>query len=65
VRCEPSDAEPDVVLGAAELGAVLLGDTRPSTLVRSGRLHATTAGVAERADLLFSAERLPYAFTWF
>jgi predicted acetyltransferase len=65
VQCERSDGEPDLVLGAADLGSVLLGDTRTSTLVRAGRVHARTARAAERADLLFTAERLPYAFTWF
>jgi len=63
-RCERSTAEPDVVLDAADLGAVVLGGTRPSTLARAGRLHADPA-VLGRADAMFVADRDPWSATWF
>ena len=52
------------MLDAADLGAVVLGGTRPSTLARAGRLHADPA-VLGRADAMFVADRDPWASTWF
>jgi predicted acetyltransferase len=64
-KCLRTDAEPDVVLDAARLGAIVLGGVRPSVLARAGRLHATDANALARADAMFGADRDPYASTWF
>lgn len=64
-RCRASTAEPDLVLDAATLGMLILGGTRPSTLVRAGRIHAGDPAVVRLADAMFTAEREPRALTWF
>jgi predicted acetyltransferase len=64
-RCTRTAAAPDLVLDAAELGAVLLGGVRPSVLARAGRLRATDGGALARADAMFATDRDPYASTWF
>ena len=64
-RCARTDADPDLVLDAAELGAVVLGGVRPSTLARAGRLHAADPAALARADAMFATDRDPYAATWF
>jgi len=64
-KCLPATAEPDLVLEAAELGAIVLGGVRPSVLARAGRLHAAGPDALRRADAMFATEREPYARTWF
>jgi predicted acetyltransferase len=64
-QCRRTDAVPDLVLDAAELGAVVLGGVRPSTLARAGRLSAVDPAALARADLMFTTDREPYAATWF
>ena len=64
-QCGRTDAEPDLVLDAAELGAVVLGGVRPSTLARAGRLEAADPAALARADTMFAADREPHAATWF
>jgi len=63
--CRATTNEADLVLGADTLGMVILGGTRPSTLVRAGRIHATDPERVRVADALFAAERDPRALTWF
>jgi predicted acetyltransferase len=63
--CSRASAAPDLVLDAAELGAVLLGGVKPSVLARAGRLRATADGALARADAMFATDREPYASTWF
>ena len=63
--CRRSDAEADLVLDAAELGAIVLGGVRPSVLARAGRLRCSDPAVLARADAMFVADRDPYAATWF
>jgi len=63
--CKRTDAEPDLVLDAAELGAIVLGGVRPSVLARAGRLTAADPGALFLADAMFAADRDPYASTWF
>ncbi len=63
--CKPVDASPDVRLGAAALGSILLGGHRPSTLARAGLIHELTPGALRRADAFFAAERLPNNTTHF
>jgi predicted acetyltransferase len=63
--CDRSDREPDLVLDAAALGAIVLGGVRPSVLARAGRLRASDPGALTRADAMFATDRDPYASTWF
>lgn len=64
-KCLRSDAEPDLVLDASRLGAIVLGGVRPSVLVRAGRLQVRDPNVLARADAMLGADRDPYASTWF
>jgi len=57
-RCRRTDAEPDITLSAADLGAVYLGGTRLATLQRAGRVEGDGNAI-RRADALFSWEPLP------
>jgi predicted acetyltransferase len=63
--CTRTAEEPDLVLGVGDLGAVSLGDTRPSELVRAGRIEARTDGAAAAADRAFTTDRAPFLLTWF
>ncbi len=58
-RCRRSDAEPEMVLDAADLGAAYLGGARLRTLERAGRVRADEETLA-RADSLFSWDPLPW-----
>ncbi|MCK2239257.1 MULTISPECIES: GNAT family N-acetyltransferase [unclassified Crossiella] len=64
-ECVPTDREPDLSLDVRDLGAVYLGGTAPSTLVRAGHIRAHRPGAAALADLLFRAERTPHCLHWF
>ena len=48
-----------------ELGAILLGGVRPSTLGRAGRSAEHSRGSLAIADRLFAAEREPLLSIWF
>ena len=61
----PGSAVPDVVLDAAELGAISLGAFRPSQLARAGRIVAANPAAIDRADAMFRTVREPNASTWF
>ncbi|MER7582185.1 GNAT family N-acetyltransferase [Kitasatospora sp. NPDC097691] len=63
--CVPTDREPDLSLDVRDLGAVYLGGTAPSTLVRAGHIRAHRPDAAARADALFRAERPPHCLHWF
>ncbi|MFI2608361.1 GNAT family N-acetyltransferase [Kitasatospora sp. NPDC018619] len=63
--CVPTDREPDLSLDIRDLGAVYLGGTAPSTLVRAGHVRAHRPGAAALADTLFRAERAPHCLHWF
>jgi predicted acetyltransferase len=63
--CARTDREPDLTLDADALGAILLGGFAPTVLVRADRIRVRDDGVAQRADAMFRAERLPFGFTWF
>jgi predicted acetyltransferase len=64
--CRPeATARPDLSLGVAELGPVLLGDARWGELVRAGRVVECVDGAADRADRLFRTERSPWCGTRF
>jgi predicted acetyltransferase len=60
-QCRRSDAQPDLRLDVADLGATFLGATRFARLVRAGRAEEITPGAAGRADLLFFTEPAPWS----
>ncbi|WP_164863473.1 GNAT family N-acetyltransferase [Agromyces sp. LHK192] len=74
-RVESSDASPaasrrglraaggGIRLSVNELGAILLGDVRPSTLARAGRV--VDAGAVELADRMFATSKAPQLSIWF
>lgn len=64
-ECTRTTAEPDLVLGVDDLGAISLGDVRPSLLARAGRVQARTDAALAAADRTFSTERAPFLLTWF
>ena len=57
---ERSDAEPDLVLGIAALGALYLGGRSPTRLARAGLIVERSSGAARRAELMLANERQPY-----
>ena len=52
-HCEITDAEPDLVLGAAELGALFLGGASAWSLTRAQRIAEASPKALERADAMF------------
>lgn len=64
-QCAPTRADPDLVLGVEDLGAIALGGLAPSVLARAGRIDAADRRTLLLADRLFAAERLPHCATWF
>ncbi|MCI2239074.1 GNAT family N-acetyltransferase [Kineococcus sp. TRM81007] len=56
--------EPDVVLGAAELGALLLGGVSAVALAAAGRVAGSPAAVQQLQSLL-ATPRAPWCPTWF
>ena len=63
--CRRSDAEPDLVVGVADLGALLLGGVSWSTLRGAGLVYERTLGAVTRADGMFRPDRAPYCSTDF
>ena len=63
--CRRSDAEPDLVVGVADLGSLVLGGVSWSTLWRAGLVDERTPGSATRADGMFRPDRTPYCSTDF
>jgi predicted acetyltransferase len=63
--CVPTDRNPDLSLDVRDLGAVYLGGTAPSTLVRAGHIQVHRPGAATLADSLFRADRSPHCLHWF
>ncbi len=59
-ECRATDAEPDLRLGAAELGAAYLGGVRFSTLARAGRVVEERPGALATADALFRWDPQPW-----
>ena len=57
--------EPDLVLGVAELGGILLGGVRPSALARAGLVDERTPGALAVADAMFAVDPLPFSMTDF
>jgi predicted acetyltransferase len=55
-----TDYEPDIRIGAGELGSVYLGGFTFATLHAAGRIEELRAGGVERADQLFRVDRAPW-----
>jgi predicted acetyltransferase len=51
--CRRTDAEPDLVFSASDLGAMYLGGTSAWSLARADRAVEATPGAVERADAMF------------
>lgn len=58
-RCLRSDAEPEIVLDASDLGAAYLGGVRLQTLHRAGRVQGD-ADALRRADAMLAWSPLPW-----
>jgi predicted acetyltransferase len=63
--CRRSAAEPDLVVGIADLGALLLGGVSWTTLHRAGLVDERTSEAVTRADGMFRPDRAPYCSTDF
>src|SRR5206468_8363399 len=55
-----TDYEPDVRLGASELGSAYLGGFTFAALQSAGRLEELRPGGVDRADQLFAVDRAPW-----
>jgi predicted acetyltransferase len=58
--CEPTGAEPDLELSAAELAAAFLGGTTLESLARAGRVRERTPGVLAAASVAFRGAAEPW-----
>jgi predicted acetyltransferase len=58
-RCRPTNADADIVMRAADLGAAYMGGTRFRSLARAGRVEGDADALA-RADAMFSWDPLPW-----
>ncbi len=58
--CEPTDAEPDLALGAEALGAAYLGATPLTALAGAGRVRELTSGALSTATAAFGGFPEPY-----
>ncbi len=58
--CRTTDAEPDLTLSAADLGAVYLGGVKLRTLHHAGRVEENTPGALARADAMFATDLKPW-----
>ncbi len=55
--CEPTEAEPDLALGAEALGAVYLGGTPLAALAAAGRVRELRPGALAEAATAFRGVR--------
>jgi len=58
--CDPTGAEPDLELSAAELGAAYLGGTTLESLARAGRVRERTTGALQAASVAFRGALEPW-----
>lgn len=63
--CEPTDGEPDVVLGADALATAVLGGVTVRTLAAAGRVEERSLGAIETLHQLLDAPRAPFCSTMF
>ena len=59
-ECRRTDRDPDVIVSAADLGAVYLGGARFELLARAGRVEECEPGALLRADGLFGWDPQPW-----
>jgi predicted acetyltransferase len=59
-ECAATDDEPDLVVGASDLGAAYLGGASFATLARAGRVVELTEGALGRAGGLFGWDPQPH-----
>jgi predicted acetyltransferase len=59
-QCRSTEAEPDVLVDASDLGATYLGGVRFELLARAGRVEEATPGALRRADGMFAWEPAPW-----
>jgi predicted acetyltransferase len=64
-ECRATDRRSDVILDAADLGAIYLGGVRLQTLRRAGRVMEASPGALARADAMFTWDPLPFCSTVF
>src|SRR5215217_269389 len=58
--CEPTDAEPDLALDVAALGAAYLGGTTLRDLAQAGRVRELTPGAVDRTSAAFRGDAAPW-----
>lgn len=63
--CRPVRTRPDLELGCAALGSLLLGGTRLGPLVAAGLVTARSDAVLRQADRFFLGDRAPHCQTRF
>lgn len=61
---EPVDASPDVAMGVTELGSILLGGVRPTTLHAADRIQGSTESVAS-LERTFASHDAAYLSLWY
>ncbi len=59
-ECKATRSKPDIVLGAAELGAIYMGGHKLSPLARAGRAEEKTPGALARANTMFAWDPAPW-----
>jgi predicted acetyltransferase len=66
VTCERSggDQDADLEMDVAELSSAYLGGVKFSTMARAGQVRGSEKALA-LADLMFSAQRLPFCSLYF
>lgn len=64
-ECRRTDADPDLTLSVADLGASYLGGARFRLLARAGRVEESTPGALSRADAMFACNPEPWCATRF
>ena len=64
-QCKTTTAEPDLVLGLAQLGSIYLGGVRAEHHAAAGALEERTPGAIRRVDAMFASYPAPAALTYF
>jgi predicted acetyltransferase len=64
-HCTTTSAEPDLVLGLAQLGSIYLGGVRAEHHAAVGTVEERTPGAITRVDAMFASYPVPAALTYF
>jgi predicted acetyltransferase len=64
-ECGRTDAEPDLVLAAPDLGSTYLGGVSLARLHRAGLVEERTPGAVAKAAAMFATDPQPYCNTGF